>query len=772
MGGIKLRHKCIAITTALILLLLTGCDSVHRGVSTESEQIPELIEPVASVDMYRPAEVKNLYHSATYIASVVGKDYCHFLKNATPIREICVDIGDYVKEGDILATMDIKDVEMSLEKNIAMLEAEKVRRELISQAGQSEIATLNKDYEIKNKQYEEIKQENCETYGDFAKMPEVQMDSDMTYYMHIGEENAREAVEKAKTCLDVAMENAQYNLLLSDHKIRIYEEEIERLQKDINRANIIATHEGVVTYVKDMSDGNTVAAFENIVIVTDKNEISLEISEKYSGTLWSQMKTQQGEYYIQRGENQYPVILHEYSNAEYIAMESSKSYPNISFELDEAVINEAGIVAGDKLPLMYLWGKALKVLSVGLDSIESDEEGSYVYVKEGSQTVRRNVTCGFTTRNDVEIIDGLSEGELVYCTSKNLPPSKRKVEKVVRGDFAPRKSMAVKPIEEYTRSHSFIQTMEATVKEVSVKNNEEVKKGDLLCTLSLPEGKSALVTKENEIEDAAAGKLAGQFEIRKQLGNLEEELKITEMPDDKELKSLRINELKANLALLEYEYDTREKIAAIELKYSRKESGGDGCRYIYADMDGLVSNIAVTEGKTVSKNNKEAEIMKIRDIGSFKIGALTKEDYLYPGDMVYFINRSNSSDVVCGFVVGNTARNGKVYLSKYEDKVYVTQSYGNSKQEAFIQVDESMKDKYTDYDIYYAANQIKEALMLPKGAVYSEIREGESTTLYYYVWKLINNEPVKTYIETDDSINADMVCIFSGLSEGDEVLAE
>lgn len=767
MGGIRLRRIISAfITISLLMLALCGCSSSDAAKG----DIPELVEPVDTVDLYRPVVRGDVLWSKTLIATVTGKDYCHFLKNPTSISEIKVDIGQYVNKGDVLASMDVSELAMQLEQNKLKLQGQIDGKVLQAAASQAEIDVLTKEYEDKQKTYEEIRQGNCEVYGELAPFPDIKLDTPMFTQMHAAEQNAKKDMEKAKTQLDVAVENASYKALLIEHKITIFQEEIERLESEMSKNSIVAEHDGYVTYVKDMSDGNSAAAYENIVIVTDREDISLEIEDKYEGTFWKEITAKKGEFFALMGGERYPVSLHEYSNSEYMAMESSKEYPCITFEMDKELQSKLNLTVSEQIPILHVYGKAENVLSVGLDSVNTDEDGSFVYVRTATGNEKRNVRLGLSNKLEVEVIDGLSEGEFVYYTSKSLPPKTYKKQIVSRGEFAPQNPVAGKPIREFTLSHSYVQKKEAIGGEVLVVADSKVNKGDLLCTVILPEGKSQITQKKNAIEDAGTSVLATQYANRKQKGNIEEALKVEQRPIQKEILEKRLLALETSEALSLHEAYVNEEVLKVELDYARRQLNDDGYRNIYADMDGIVTNVNIREGKTIAKDNHETEILRVRSLDSFKVGLRTGEDHLEEGAVVYFKNPKDESDMFTGTVVGTSAQTDKAYLAEYEGKTYVTKSISNKKLESYIQIDSENQDNYNLYGLFYSKCKIRDTIVLPLNAVFSETKEGETEVSYYYVWKIINNEPVKTYIETVPSVNGNVVCAFSGVAEGDEIL--
>ena len=55
-----------------------------------------------------------------------------------------------------------------------------------------------------------------------------------------------------------------------------------------------------------------------------------------------------------------------------------------------------------------------KVLTIPVNALYRDEKGHYVYKVIDNERIRCNVTVGMTTDIEVEITEGLQEGDVVY----------------------------------------------------------------------------------------------------------------------------------------------------------------------------------------------------------------------------------------------------------------------------------------------------------------------------------------------------------------------
>ena len=775
MGCNRLKNSIYrVISVILIAVVMSGC------AQKENREIPELIEPVGEFDIFRPVEKRDIYNSTILIGNVIGRDYCHFLKSSMPVKEICVDFGQYVHKGDRLAIMDVGELEKELEILSVRLKGEKELAELRAISDAARLKALEKELDMKNKRYQEVVRTNCEVYGSYAKITEStevldedkKIHPDTEYYMHLEEENAKKALDGIKTEYELKKEDVNYNALLSQHRIQNYENEIDRLRKLKSRTDIIATHDGYVTYVKDLSDGNTVQAFENIVIVTDTDDLTIEIDEKYSDTFYKELINRNGECYAYKGEENYKLDMHQYSNLEYVAMESAENYANISFDLTDELVNEMNLSAGDNVPIRVVWDKVENVICIGNDSVVNSDDGSFVYVNNAGTKEKREIVTGKSYNNLTEVKEGLSVGEIVYCNSAAVPPVKYSEIKVEKTDFLPGNGMGTKLIPEYTKSHAFIQKQEALLEDVAVSNRDQVSKGDYICRLVLPRGKSLFEEKRNRVSNAEQRVESVIVNSKKQIQDFKDMLSFEQNYEERQLLQLKIDAMSLEVAVSVREAELEKEISQIEFSMDNKDIAEDGNRYIYADMDGIIAEMSASVGKKVAKEDKETLIVRILDSNSCKAAGMIEDDYVYPGVLVKFKNKNDENDVVMGTTVGSSARNNRIYLSEYEGRMYVTRSNSSGKNKIYFDVDDKVLDKFSDYEIFYPKYNIKETYVLPTKAVYSESKAGESRKTYYYVWRLVDGMSVKTYVEINPEINTEGICILDGLSEGDIVMVE
>ncbi|MCM1158161.1 MAG: biotin/lipoyl-binding protein [Bacteroidales bacterium] len=796
-----------------LLLLCSGC-----GASTE---VPELLEPVVNNQSFRPVERGRVGNSAVQIADVVPEEYCHFSKLATNISEVKVDLGDYVEEGTVLASIDTSEFTEEKKK----LEAE--------------LAFRNREYTLKKQisgqqmTEQQLRLEECKKVGN-------------------AEEEAR-----CMTQLSMIEENSRYDELYYAYQNRVISEKVKEIDDTIKEGTITARHAGYVTYIKDLTEGSNVNSMENIVIVSDYDKLHLELEEDISSRFYEQIIYIYEEEYLLVGGKQYKVEPYEYSNEQLIAIQSNTASPKIRLEITDKI---PSLNPGDKMPVYFSSNLRTDVLKVGTDSLNQEGEQYFVYVKNGMDMERRDIEVGLADATSVEVLKGLEEGEWVYYTSTASLPQTYDTYQVKKGEFTSENmNRDLRYFHAYSKVYSYMQSIDSTVESLNVKKGDAVKKGDLLCVLDTGQGSA-------QIKEAAAALNNLQIDYEKNAGGYDKEIAAlnqriaekkaeeeqiaaepepgtekpgeetpteepvteepvseepateetpeeepvteetsTEAPSAEEAGEMPLTETQPveleqptgngitaspeiavteTSAMLECQRNVmiyQKDIVEAEYQYNRallqqdydkaaRENDGSGKREIYAEQDGIVGNLNIYAGKQIVAK-EDGNLFQIFDAASPKLMIDTGDNLVGAGNTVVFTPKSGDAREYTGKVVGNSAVAGKVYLSNLEDKVYVTTSVaGQKRNQSYIAMDDkSFYENQTDCKISYANARIQDSIVLPADMLNAEVNKQDAQT-YYFVWKLVDDALVKQYVKVNETLMTETeVCILDGLKDGDLV---
>lgn len=473
------KKRSIISIGILFSLIVTGC-------SGETET-PELIEPVVNNQSFRPVERGDVGNTVVKLADVVPEEYCHFMKQSTRILEISVDIGEYVEEGTILATTDMTEIKESLEQKNAELSLQNT-------------LSANKEKIFREQQRElNLKKEACREQGD------------------------KSGVKEYDTQIAIAKENERYDQLLAKHNQTVLQEEIAELKEGMEEGTIKARHAGYVTYVKDLSETDTVDSMENVVIISDYNELHLELADDLFSDFYRQDISRYDQIYTEIGGTKYTVRPFDYTNAQMLAIQSAKLYPRIRLEVEDVT---SGMQPGDKLPVYFSQNQKQNVLKIGTDSLYNEGDNYFVYVQNGEKKEKREIQIGYKNDLYVEVTGGLKEGEWVFYSSDAIMPDayedyavKKQVYSMETDELGLRGQIA------YTKLYAYTQSETATVEALYFAQGDTITKGDLLCVLDTETGSAKLKEQQQAIRNLKADYTKSKKEYDAQIVGLEKQIK-------------------------------------------------------------------------------------------------------------------------------------------------------------------------------------------------------------------------------------------------------
>ena len=743
-----------------ILSLIIGMSLVLTGCGAETEDIPELLEPVSTNESYRPVEYGDIGKNIIKIGSVVPNDYCHFYTTSVNIESIDVSIGDYVEAGDVIATASQESADSSLEEAQAQLD--------------NQIAT----HDINQKIYEENQ----------SKLSWL-----IKAYEEAGDTETADAykLEKATNA-----ENNRYDNLLYEHQIADTREEIEEKQEISDNNTMVARHSGYVTYVKDISTSYQVEASENVVIISDYDDAYIEISDEEVSTKGYSSYNMM--YTIIDG-TRYDITEYKYTNEELATAQSNKTYPCVRFKLADA--SGSLLTVGNLAPLYFSASDVSNVLIIGNDSLQEEGENYFVYVKnESGEKERRDIVIGAYDDNYTEVVSGLSEGEMVCYTSDVMVPSEYSEYEVALGDLR----VTVSADEQTLKPISY-KTYEAPVSGectlINVNKGDAVNEGDLLFTIDSGGGSAELLQMENEIKSAVNDYNDSLASYNDEITSISNEIKEyqngtkqegyttdTATPSDAEAETEEggtgdntlymtkrlncdLNIAKYNKELLTLNYNSQMDSLNSSYEELKENNDGSGNVSVYAESSGTVEEIYYVTGNNVEAG---AYMISIGSDSDMKIAVTVDEgDGMLINQRITFVSNEDESVKITGRCIGSNINSSKVYITTINDKVYITSTTAYGLQCYYVEVDDdSYYDAPESYKAAYDTMTLENVITVPSSLIYTETNKTNGK-VYNYVWKVYDGELIKQYVQIDETLkDVSNTCILSGVSEGDILARE
>jgi multidrug efflux pump subunit AcrA (membrane-fusion protein) len=734
-----LSIKKLAVLGICVSFVAGGC-----GKMTESS-IPKLEEPVALNEAYRPVEYSTIGSMQVLMATAVPRDYCNYYSANVNISQIYVEPGDTVNAGDVLAVCDVDEAKKQL------------------QECKDALAHENETYEI-----------SAQISDTQIKLWESQA---------AGQEN--------NTLIATEQENERYDKQLHEYRVQKINEQMALYQQIVDDGTLKAAHSGLVTYTKKLTGGRSAAAYENIVIVSDTDDLVLDIKDtaineyKYSDY--------DKKYVIVDGEK-YDVTESQYTSEVLVLSKINNRYPDVCVESREKPF----LTAGQMYPVYFEKTKADHTLVVGKDSVYKDGDTRYVYVKndEGGRE-KRIITTGESDENYTQVTEGLKEGELVYYNSTDQVPTKYSKYTVTRSDF---------DIANYgvscSRSDAGTITetcdYEGQIVSVNVKQDDTVEKGMLLYVVDTGEGKAAITEAKNAIDsenESYAQKIA---DYNKQIKELSEESNSADY--DKQVKDLyeennRQDEkpdtaydeqqLKLNLQLLDLQKklagaDHTYQLSRLQSAYDSISAGNDGKGNIsvYAKNDGKVSKVSVKVGDNVEEgadilqitgNSTDVLLVQVKDSNSYKV---YKDDIADVGGRVSLeLDGTTIYGSCIGFAgYGREAQKG--YVNQDDKGVHITgntdSGYGNAA--FYIKLDNGIPDDLTRASaVKFSYVSFKKVVVVPTSIIHKQVNPMDKDDISYYVWKIDGDSVVKQPVILSDYTSGSNTLVLYGIDEGDEI---
>ena len=450
-------HNFIPKRTLAFILCLGMIGGTFTACGTKTAvDAPELLEPAGITESYRPVKRRDIGDTTMLEGTVVATPYPVFAEKPFEIYRLEVQPGDYVEEGDLIATGDTRQIDEQIKA---------LNQQLDSMSSQNSI-------EAKIFELEEQK---------MGWQKKADLEAGFT-----------EEAAALDTQLRVEKENLRYGQKSVDTAKASINKELSKLREEKKNLTFYAPHSGYVTFLKDISATNYVQQNENIAVISDYDDLYIEI-----GTLSNAYKyaNYEDKYILVDGKKlavtEYPFSTKEMSYADTISV-----YPQVRFRA-EGVKMEIGAT----IPIYFRKKSCTDVISIENDSLYREGELYYCYVKnaDGEQE-RRNLEVGAVDSLYTEVISGLEEGELVFYDNKSVIPVKYREYEVASKDYV--EEFYAEAISMLLTEHDlYLSDYTGSLTKLSVALNDKVEKGQELLEIEIPKGKGEMAELKNRLTD-------------------------------------------------------------------------------------------------------------------------------------------------------------------------------------------------------------------------------------------------------------------------------
>ncbi|HAF26591.1 MAG TPA: hypothetical protein DCG85_04665 [Lachnospiraceae bacterium] len=719
-------NKILMILFAVIFFVLSGCSE-----KKDQAKVPELIDPVSTSASYRPVTRRVTGLIKTLNGTVVPTQYACFSPESVVISDIKVAVGDTVKEGDVIA----KESDVALKREIDSIK--------------DSIASLERERE---------KTDRVHT-----------LTIAMLYYRDHDNPLDKEYLKE--------VEDHRYKIAVIDERLRELKVKLKEKQDKTKGHEFTAPHSGVVVYVKDMSAGNSVEPYENIVVIADMDDLYIECREvNIKEYKFADYKSK----WIMYNGVKTDIIEYPYSDAETAYAAAAEKNPAMRFLVPGKELN-----IGDEAVLYFMNREYKENLCVGSDSIYSENGEDYVYVRaDGDVNVKRVIKTGESDGNYTEVLGGISENDMVFYKNNKMPPSSYDTMIVSVNDYS--EETEVKNVNPAMLYYD-IYLAEGNGSFKKKTEPKSVKEGDILYEINYISGKAVAEEGRVGIEDLDLNReayLKSYEKSRKAVIDAAGE--VSETVSDNKLRDNLMEAFRYELAILDLEneydaieYEENKKIRNRDYSYIKKENVS-GLGDVKARSDGNVDFIRLRDGHNVKAGDyiltvlKKGESDKTRVYSSIPSGT---GDFSAIGtaDLGGEIRIEKNGKVIGkGRVIGISGDEDSYILFTRDDKQYSTYSRPfekGGKLRFIAEADESLSaNDLKEARLYFDGYGIKGVITVPAKSVHSEKNQLDGS-VKRFVWKIENDMVVKEYIQIyETKAPVTEYYVLSGLKEKDVII--
>jgi RND family efflux transporter MFP subunit len=379
------------LLAGLGLLLLSSCgrnQDAQAGAAAASEIPTVAVAKVATADLSRDliltAEFKP-YQEVDVMAKVSGY-----------VKEIRVDVGDRVKEGDLLATLEVPEMADDLRKSQAGVRHSQSE---VARA-QDEIARAKSAHDLAHLSYNRLLQASQRRPGLIAQQ-------------EIDDAQTRDLVAEAQ------LSAANSSLAAAGQQVDVDQSSTARVQTMIDYQRVTAPFTGVVTkrYADkgSMIQAGTASQTQAMPVVRLSQNgllrLILPVPESVVPTVHI---GQQVEVRVPTLDRTFPGKVARFSDKlsyQTRTMDTEVDVPNPSLVLIPGMYAEVNLTLARHSAVI-----AVPVMAIDQDA--AGGSGSVMVITPNNRVEVRHVALGLETANRVEIRSGLNDGDMVVLTGR------------------------------------------------------------------------------------------------------------------------------------------------------------------------------------------------------------------------------------------------------------------------------------------------------------------------------------------------------------------
>ncbi|NSB14915.1 efflux RND transporter periplasmic adaptor subunit [Clostridium beijerinckii] len=335
-------------------------------------------------------------------------------KIAAKVVAVSVENGQYVNAGDTIATLDDQDIQNNIKTAQAQVEVSEQQVNSTQQQLNSSQVTLQKlQILMDDAQRNYDRQKTLFDGGAISK-------TDL--------ESAEKALNTSKADYSsglASIESAKASIESSKASLEAQKVNLQKAQNDLANTVIKAPISGVISD-KTLNVGQMASQGAALAKVNDISSVYATIQvpqEKITGVKIGQAAT----ITVDGNDKTYDGTIE--------AMDSAADATTRVFNCKVKIDN------GDKSLLPGIFGKVqliseekAQVITVPISALAGNEGDYSVFLNDNGTAKKQKITIGETNENNVEITDGIKEGDQVICTNISTLQEGSEVDAIIKDD--------------------------------------------------------------------------------------------------------------------------------------------------------------------------------------------------------------------------------------------------------------------------------------------------------------------------------------------------
>jgi multidrug efflux pump subunit AcrA (membrane-fusion protein) len=463
-----MRRMTISTVLFLTLLVLAGCsllpanDTRNRSRAVVIQQgptptpIPTPIVPIKPTYKVQRGEVVEKVRFIGRVAPVREEEL--FFRTNGWVRNVYIERDDFVEAGQVLADLEIDDLERELASKLLDLERAQARLDEAERALANNIRQAEVEKEIARLRLEAAQAQDLTPRQEQAAVDlervQIELQQAQEEYDQIAWRNdrttAQQAADLQQATLDYiqaraaydlalqAIDNQKYELAILERQVELAQIrldelnagvdpllkndveraklDVEKLKAEIADAQIIAPFDGQILS-ETLNEGREVTGHIKVAIIADLSELEIsadpsssQLQELVEGmpvvAILSNRPGEEWHGYIRR----LPYPYGGGGRSEGTEEDEDKS---TRIRLEGVSFENLDLEVGDLMTIEVILEQKDEVLWLPPQAVRTFEGRKFVVVQDGELQRRLDVKIGIESEDRVEIEEGLTEGQLV-----------------------------------------------------------------------------------------------------------------------------------------------------------------------------------------------------------------------------------------------------------------------------------------------------------------------------------------------------------------------